>query len=169
MSGQTTIGNALGNRFVQVFYEPTVKSWRKWADKQSFISPLLLQWLSMPDSEEFSGGKFYYMDPNEDMDSAGATTLMCTPRAWTNAMRELALYSHTGSLEGFTIFDIDRDILAFTLNQYVPAQAIDSFLAFLDVIQKIGNFDRAVEAVWKNDGKGFSIAKKDLKLPLTFL
>ena len=77
-------------------------------------------------------------------------------------MRELALYSHTGSLEGFTIFDIDRDILAMTLNQYVPAQAIDAFLAFLEVIQKIGDFDNAVHAVWKKDGKGFSIAKKDL-------
>lgn len=162
MSGQSTIGNALSNRFAQVYYEPTVNSWRKWADKQGFISPLLLQWLSLPESENMSGAKYYYMDPNEDLDSGDPTKLMCTPRAWTNAMRELAEYSHTGSLEGFTIFDIDRDILAFTLNQYVPAQAIDSFMAFLDVIQKIGDFDRAVEAVWKNDGKGFSIAKKDL-------
>ena len=162
MSGQSNIGNALSNRFAQVYYEPTVNSWRKWADKQGFISPLLLQWLSLPESENMSGAKYYYMDPNEDLDSGDPTKLMCTPRAWTNAMRELALYSHTGSLEGFTIFDIDRDILAFTLNQYVPAQAIDSFIAFLDVIQKIGDFDRAVEAVWKNDGKGFSIAKKDL-------
>ena len=161
-TGQSNIGNALSNRFAQVYYEPTVNSWRKWADKQGFISPLLLQWLSLPESENMSGAKYYYMDPNEDLDSGDPTKLMCTPRAWTNAMRELALYSHTGSLEGFTIFDIDRDILAFTLNQYVPAQAIDSFLAFLDVIQKIGDFDRAVEAVWNKDGKGFSIAKKDL-------
>ena len=161
-SGQSNIGNALANRFAQVYYEPTVNTWRKWADKQGFISPLLLQWLSLPESENMSGAKYYYMDPNEDLDSGDPTKLMCTPRAWTNAMRELALYSHTGNLEGFTIFDIDRDILAMTLNQYVPAQAIDSFISFLDVIQKIGDFDRAVEAVWKNDGKGFSIAKKDL-------
>lgn len=161
-SGQSDIGNALINRFAQVYYEPTVDTWRQWADKQNFISPLLLQWLSMPESENMSGGKFYYMDPNEDMDSADVTKLMCTPRSWTNAMRELALYSHTGSLEGFTIFDIDRDIIAMTLNQYVPAAAIDSFLAFLDVIQKIGDFDSAVYDVWNNGGKSFKLNKKDL-------
>lgn len=162
MSGQAEIGNALANRFAQVYYEPTVHTWRKWADKQNFISPLLLQWLSMPESENMSGGKFYYMDPNETMDGAGVTKLMCTPRSWTNAMRELACYSETGSLEGFSIFDIDRDILAMTLNQYVPSDAIDSFLAFLEVISKIGNFDAAVYEVWQNGGKNFKLDKKDL-------
>ena len=162
MSGQADIGNALSNRFAQIYYEPTVDTWRQWADKQNFISPLLLSWLSMPESENMSGGKFYYMDPNEDMDGAGVTKLMCTPRSWTNAMRELAGYSHTGTLEGFTIFDIDRDILAMTLNQYVPAKAVDSFLAFLEVISKIGDFDAAVRDIWKNGGKKFKLAKKDL-------
>lgn len=168
-SGQSDIGNALANRFAQVYYEPTVHSWRKWADQQNFISPLLLQWLSMPESENMSGGKFYYMDPNEDIDSSDVTKLMCTPRSWTNAMRELAEYSNTGTLEGFTIFDIDRDILAMTLNQYVPADAVDSFLAFLEVISKIGNFDDAVHDVWQNGGKAFKLNKKDLNkivLPL---
>ena len=161
-SGQADIGNALANRFAQVYYEPTVHTWRKWADKQGFISPLLLQWLSMPESENMSGGKFYYMDPNEDMDGAGVTKLMCTPRAWTNAMRELACYSETGTLEGFTIFDIPRDIMTMTLNQYVPSDAIDSFLAFLEVISKIGNFDAAVHDIWRNGGKNFKLDKKDL-------
>lgn len=163
-SGQADIGNALANRFAQVYYEPTVFTWRKWADQQNFISPLLLQWLSMPESENMSGGKFYYMDPNEDMDSGDVTKLMCTPRSWTNAMRDLAEYSNTGTLEGFTIFDIDRDILAMTLNQYVPADAVDSFLAFLEVISKIGNFDQAVHDIWHNGGKNFKLSKKDLNL-----
>lgn len=161
-SGQTDIGNALGNRFAQVYYEPTVDSWKEWAQKQGFISPLLISWLSMPASENMSGGKYFYMDPNEDMDGAGVTKIMCTPRSWTNAMRELAEYSHTGSLEGFTIFDIDRDILAMTLNQYVPAQAVDGFLAFLSVISKIGDFDSAVRDIWRNGGKNFKLDKKDL-------
>lgn len=164
LSGQADIGNALANRFAQVYYEPTVKTWRKWADKQKYMSPLLLQWLSMPESENMSGGKFYYKDPNEDSDDGAVTKLMCTPRAWTNAMRELACYSHTGNLEGFTIFDIPREILAMTLNQYIPADAIDSFLAFLDVIGKIGDFDRAVYDIWQNGGKGFKINKKDLNI-----
>lgn len=161
-SGQTDIGNALGNRFAQVYYEPTVDSWKEWAEKQGFISPLLISWLSMPASENMSGGKYFYMDPNEDMDGAGVTKIMCTPRSWTNAMRELAEYSHTGSLEGFTIFDIDTDILAMTLNQYVPAQAVDGFLAFLSVISKIGDFDSVVRDIWRNGGKNFKLDKKDL-------
>lgn len=161
-SGQSDIGNALANRFAQVYYEPTVNTWRKWADKQNFISPLLLQWLSMPESENMSGGRFYYMDPNEDMDGAGVTKLMCTPRSWTNAMRHLAVFSNTGSLEGFSIFDIDRDIIASTLNQYIPSDAIDSFLAFLEVVSNIGDFDGAVRDIWQNGGKKFKLNKKDL-------
>lgn len=172
MSGQAEIGNALSNRFAVVYYEPTCKSWRNWADKQKFISPLITQWLSMPESENMSGGKFFYMDPNEDMDDGRVTKLMCTPRAWTNAMRELALYSHTGSLEGFTIFDIPENIITFTLNKYVPASAISALMAFLHVIRSIGNFDDAVYDVWQNGGGRFKIDKKDLSkvaLPLAQL
>ena len=163
-NGQSDIGNALSNRFAQVYYEPTVKTWRKWADQQNFISPLLLQWLSMPESENMSGGKFYYMDPNEDMDGAGVTKLMCTPRSWTNAMEELAVYSHTGTLEGFTIFDIPTEDLKFVLNKYVPSDAVDAFMAFLHVISKIGNFDAVVRDIWGNGGKAFKVDKKDLNL-----
>lgn len=164
MSGQADIGNALGNRFRQLYYEPTAKSWMQWAKTQNYMSPLLLQWLSMPEHETYSGGKYFYMDPNETMESAGVTKIMCTPRSWTNAMRQLALYSHTGNLEGFTIFDIPRRILSRTLNQYVPSEAVDSFIAFLEVIEKVGNFDQAVHDIWKNAGKNFKLARKDLHM-----
>ena len=78
-AGQSELGNALVNRFSQVYYEPTVYTWRKWADKQRFISPLLLQWLSMPESENMSGGKFFYYAPNEEIDDENVTNIMCTP------------------------------------------------------------------------------------------
>lgn len=171
-SGQSTIGNALANRFVQFHYEPTIHTWRKWADKQNFISPLLLQWLSMPESEEMSGGKFYYMDPNNDSGRLSDTTLMCTPRSWTNAMKRLARYHHTGTLEGFKIFDIPTRIIQRALNGAIPAQAVDGFMAFLAVIEKIGNFDQAVYDVWQNGGKNTKIDKKHLNkvaLPLAQL
>lgn len=163
MSGQSDIGNALGNRFRQVYYEPTAKSWMQWAKNENYISPLLLSWLAMGE-DNMSGAKYFYMDPNESMEGAGVTKLMCTPRSWTNAMRQLAIYSNTGTLEGFSIFDIPRSIMARTLNQYVPAQAVDSFLAFLEVVSKIGNFDNAVKEVWSNEGKGLKISRKDLHL-----
>ena len=162
MSGQSDIGNALANRFNQVYYEPTVKTWENWAKTQGYMSPLLLQWLSLPESETMSGGKFFYYDPNEDATGNDVTKLMCTPRAWTNAMRKLATFSRTGNLEGWTIFDLPERVIARVLNGYVPSSAIDSFLSFLHVIQKIGDFDRTVMDIWKNDGKSFKIDKKDL-------
>lgn len=172
MAGQTAIGNALANRFVQLHYEPTVHTWRKWADQQNFISPLLLQWLSLPESENMSGSKYYYMDPNEDSNRLSDTTVMCTPRSWTNAMRRLARYHHTGSLEGFNIFDINEKTIKRALNTAIPAQAVDAFMAFLEVISEVGNFDKAVHDVWQKGGKGFSIDKKKLNkitLPLAQL
>lgn len=164
MSGQSDIGNALGNRFAQLYYEPTCKSWSEWAKNEGYMSPLLIQWLNLPSGESMSGADFFYMDPNETLEGAGITKLMCTPRSWTNAMRELACYSETGKLEGFTIFDIPEMILALTLNKYVPKQAVDGFLAFLHVIQKIGNFDQAVHDIWKNGGKNFKLDRKNLQL-----
>jgi hypothetical protein len=171
-SGQSKIGNALANRFAQVYYEPTVKTWRKWADNQKFISPLLLQWLEMPEDEDFAGGKFYYMDPNEDPSALADTTIMCTPRSWTNAMRRLATFHHTGSLEGFNITDIPDRIIRRQLNMFVPKQAVGSFMAFLNVIKGIGDFDKAVHSIWQEGGKGFKLNKKDLNkiaLPLAQL
>lgn len=168
---QARIGNALANRFGQVHYEPTVHSWRKWADKQGFMSPLLLQWLSMPESEQMSGGKFYYFDPNHNNDSADESTLMATPRSWTNAMQLVATYVQTyndqgqkldGDLSGFKICSVPRDILRDSLNMYVPSVAADAFISFLEVIEKIGDFDQAVYDVWQNGGKNFKLDKKDL-------
>lgn len=171
--GQSSIGNALGNRFAQVYYEPTAKTWRAWADKQGFMSPLLTQWLDMPAGETLAGGKFFYWDPNGD-DTAGSdmTHIMCTPRSWTNAMIDLAEMHNTGSLEGFNIFDLDAEDILFTLNKYVPAAAVDAFWAFLQTIRKIGNFDAAVQSAWQNSGAGLKIDAKDLvhvALPLAQL
>lgn len=171
--GQSSIGNALGNRFAQVYYEPTAKTWRAWADKQGFMSPLLTQWLDMPAGETLAGGKFFYWDPNGD-ETAGSdlTHIMCTPRSWTNAMIDLAEMHNTGSLEGFNIFDLDAEDILFTLNKYVPATAVDAFWAFLQTIRKIGNFDAAVQSAWHNNGAGLKIDAKDLvhvALPLAQL
>lgn len=161
---QDLIGSALSNRFQHVYYEPTVHTWKEWANTQGFISPLLTQWLSMPESENMSGAKFFYMDPNDSFDGDQYTALICTPRAWTNAMRILCRMANVGDLEGFKIVDIPRRIVARALNKCVPASAVDSFLAFLDVIEKIGDFDAAVYDVWKNSGKTFKVDKKNLNL-----
>jgi len=174
-SSQTSMSNALSNRFAQVYYEPTVHTWREWADKQGFMSPLLLQWLDMPASETHAGGKFFYFDPNDDAqasESSATTHLMCTPRSWTNAMRDIAKYHHTGKLEGFDIFDIPEWKLKFILNKYVPSDAVDAFWEFLKLIRGIGNFDAAIESAWKGHGKSLKMSPKQLinvALPLSQL
>lgn len=154
MSGQTDIGAALGNRFQHIYYEPTVNTWKKWASKQKYISPLLITWLSMPDNETIAGGKYFYMDPNEEIEDGSSTRLMCTPRSWDNAMRDLAVWADgafEGDLSGSRLLTaLDRNILKMILNKYVPASAVDSFCAFLSVIDSIsGDFDTAMKFVWK--------------------
>ena len=169
---QTTIGNALSNRFSQVYYEPTCKTWRKWAEQQGFISPLLIQWLDMPESESHSGGKYFYWDPNDKGTSDSPSHIMCTPRSWTNAMEQLAVYHETGKLEGFDIFDLDESIVKMILNKNVPAEAVDAFWSFLKLIRSVGDFDNAVHAVWKNGGRGLKISKDNIinvALPLAQL
>lgn len=162
LSSQTRLGNALANRFAIYYYQPTVKSWEEWAKTQGYISPLLLSWLNMPEHENMAGGKYFYWDPNETGEES-ESLIMCTPRSWTNAMQMICEYSNTASLEGFSILDIPKDILAIALNGAIPREAVDSFLAFLDVVRSIGNFDEAVYSVWKQAGKGFSIDKKNLR------
>lgn len=172
ISGQAPIGNALANRFNIVYYEPTFKEWEKWAKTQGYISPLLLSWLNMPEHENMSGGKYFYWDPNEANDTDNPSLIMCTPRSWTNAMRTLCCYSETASLEGFSILDIPKQMIAMSLNTSIPREAVDSFLAFLDVIRSVGNFDDAVYAIWQKGGAGFKIDKKILNkvaLPLAQL
>lgn len=171
-NSQARISNALGNRYLQVHYEPTIDSWREWAEKQRYISPLLLQWLSLPENESMSGGKYYYWDPNHKGDSYEETTLMCTPRSWTHAMQYLSTFVLTandrangeewGDLSGFKICSLPEDVIKKALNMGVPGVAADAFVEFLRVIEQIGDFDRAVYEVWQNGGKGFKLDKKNL-------
>ena len=166
-AGQSSLGNALMNRFAHIYYEPTVHTWEQWAMTQGYISPLLLSWLSLGGDEQFAGGKFYYWDPNDSNTDLlkNETRLMCTPRAWTNAMRELATFSETGKLEGWTINDIPTNIIGRCLNKYIPATAVESFMGFLSIIKELGhNFDRDIESVWSTGKFPFNINPK--KMPL---
>lgn len=159
------------SRTAQVNFEPTVYMWEKWARKQNYISPLLLAWLKMP-AEGIGGGKYFYFDPDHSAMKDEPTTLMCNPRAWTNAMRILAVYAHTADLEGFKLLDIPEKVIRRALNTTIPASVIDAFLAFLQTISEIGDFDRAVENIWRNDGKGMKIEKstlRKLEIPLSQL
>ena len=166
---QSSLNTTMLSRLDQVYYEPTVKSWEDWAKTQGFISPLLLQWLNMPANEEFSGGKFFYYDPNESGERENDGGIICNPRTWTNAMRKLACYSHTGKLEGFDILDIPEQKMKRILNGFIPASVVDQFMGFLKIVRGVGDWDRAVESVWTNAGKGLNIKKDDLRRIQTIL
>ena len=166
VSGQTRISNALANRFAQVHFCPTVNSWKAWAEKQNYISPLLLSWLSLGDSEsEIGGGKYFYWDPNEEGEETSAdveSSVMCTPRSWAKAMEDIAVFAHTADLEGFKLLDVPIDILKTVLSWHIPTRVIDAFIAFLDAIRKVGDFDAAVHSIWSNGGSFVKIDSKNL-------
>lgn len=146
--GQTEIGNAMANRFQICYYEPTVKTWAKWAAKQNYMSPLLLDWLQMGETETHAGGKYFYYDPNEKNPDDSPSKVMCTPRSWDNAMQRLAPFGRTAEEEGWDILSIKPAVIGRVLNQFIPPQAIDSFLAFLGVIRGVGSMDEFAAAVW---------------------
>ena len=172
-------GMALMNRFKHVYYQPSVSTWKTWAEKQGFMSPLLLQWLSLPESENMSGGKYYYYDPNPDLESSDASSaVMCTPRSWTKAMMELADIAQNeldidAPLSDFrTIMNIPPEMIRIAFQGNVTNDACESFLAFLNVISSVGDFDSVIEGVWKTGGAGLRVDSKIIRkvaLPLSQL
>ena len=171
--GQNTLGTALSNRFIQYHYEPTVESWLQWAEKQNYMSPVILNWLKMGKNEQFSGQKFFYWDPN-DSSPDDPTTIMCTPRSWTNALQYLSTFVKTkadydagveyGDLSGYKIFDLPKDVIREALNASIPATAVDAFMAFYELIDKVGNIEMFCNDVWKNGGKKFKVSARDLNV-----
>lgn len=162
-SGQTDIGAALSNRFAQVHYEPTFDTWKEWAEKQKYISPVLLSWLGMGSGEEMSGSKYFYWDPNED-DPDNPTKLMCSPRAWDNAMRTLACWDDTCKKDGYLdVLSIPTEAIKAILNESIPAKAIDSFVTFLELIKKVGSIETYTNQVWSK-GSAPKVAAKDMNI-----
>lgn len=172
-------GMALMNRFKHVYYQPSVSTWREWAEKQGFMSPLLLQWLSLPESENMSGGKYFYYDPNPDLEKSDkGSVVMCTPRSWTKAMMDLADLALNdldidAPLADFkTIFKIPYEYIRMALGGTVTDDACEGFIAFLRVISSVGDFDSVVRSVWEGGGRGLKIDAKKMRtvsLPLAQL
>ena len=157
---QNNLGTAMTNRFLHYYYQPNFNSWREWAEAQGYISPLLLDWLSMAEGSQASGAKYFYNDPNDD--EMNCTKLMCTPRSWTNAMINLCNWTDTADLEGWSILDLDDDDIRFALGGAVPSNAVDSFIGFLQIIRSLGDAETLAESIWQKGGKGLKIDEKDL-------
>lgn len=180
-SGQSELGNAMVNRFAQVHYEPTAKTWSKWANTQKFMSPFLTYWLGLDSTgNNYAGGKYFYYDPNEDDTTGNVTKLMCSPRSWTNAIKALARWEYTienpsdkwglGSkgkldLSGTKILDLinkDKNRAKMILGQYLPSSAVDAFVGFLSLITQVGDIDSIIKSIWKDGGKAMGNIKTDI-------
>lgn len=170
--GQEELGTALSNRFIQYHYEPTVESWLQWAKKQHYMSPVILNWLELGSDKggKYAGRKYFYWDPN-DGDPDNPTTLMCTPRSWTNAIQYLSTFVKTqadrdagvefGNLSGYKIFDVPKDVIREALNSALPYEAVEAFMSFFSIIDRIGDFEKVCQSVWKT-GKGPKLSRQDL-------
>ena len=171
--GQNELGTALSNRFLQYHFEPTVDSWLIWARKQNYMSPVILNWLEMGSDKggKYAGRPYYYWDANDKLELKEPTTLMCTPRSWTNALQYMSTFVKTqadydagnkyGDLSGYKIFDLPEDIIREALLSALPVAAVEAFMSFYSVIDKVGDFDRVCNGIWKS-GKGPKLSNSDL-------
>ena len=124
MDTQHDLSMALANRFRQVNYSPTCKSWRKWADKQGYMNKHVLDWLEQ--NEKY----FYYQDNDE-------TKIFCTPRAWESACQALADESYTADEEGFDLLALPDDVILACLQDNVGLTAARGFLDYVKLMRTV--------------------------------
>lgn len=124
MDTQHDLSIALANRFRQVNYSPTCKSWRKWADKKGYMNKHVLDWLEQ--NEKY----FYYQDNDE-------TKIFCTPRAWEGACKALADMSYTADEEGFDLLALPDDVIMGEVQDYVGLTAARAFMDYVKLMRTV--------------------------------
>jgi len=124
MDTQHDLSLALANRFRQVNYSPTCKSWRKWADKQGYMNKHVLDWLEQNE-------KYFYYQDNDD------TKIYATPRAWEGACKALADMSYTADEEGFDLLALPDDVIMGEVQDYVGLTAARAFMDYVKLMRTI--------------------------------
>jgi len=124
MDTQHDLSTALANRFRQVNYSPTCKSWREWADKQGYMNKHVLDWLEQNE-------KYFYFQDNDD------TKIFCTPRAWEAACRALADESYTADEEGFDLLALPDDVIMASIQDNVGLTAARGFMDYVKLMRTI--------------------------------
>lgn len=124
MDTQHDLSMALANRFRQVNYSPTCKSWRNWAEKQGYMNKHVLDWLEQ--NEKY----FYYQDNDE-------TKIFCTPRAWESACQALADESWTADEEGFDLLALPDDVIMGCIQDNVGLTAARAFMDYVKLMRTI--------------------------------
>lgn len=121
---QQKLGQALGNRFRQVNYSPTCKSWIKWAETKGYMNQHVLDWLEQNE-------KYFYFQDNDE------TTLFCTPRAWESACQALADESYTADEEGFDLLALPDDVIMASIQDNVGLTAARAFMDYVRLMRTI--------------------------------
>jgi len=125
---QHKLSSALANRFQQVNYSPTCKSWRKWADKKGYMNKHILDWLEQNE-------KYFYFQDNDD------TTIFCTPRAWEMACRSLADEFYTADEEGFDLLSLPDDVIMSNIQMTVGLTAARAFMDYVRLMRTVNMDD----------------------------
>lgn len=121
---QHLLGNALANRFRQVNYSPTCKTWRKWAETKGYMNRHVLDWLEQNE-------KYFYFQDNDE------TKLYCTPRAWEGACQALADESYTADEEGFDLLALPDDVIMSSIQDNVGLTAARAFMDYVRLMRTI--------------------------------
>lgn len=156
--GQSRVGNAVLNRFAQLYYEPTCKSWMEWAKTKKYISPMLMRFFKIGQNST----KYFYYDPNEEDGgiSDNPCTLIATPRSWEAAMRELCRWNRTADMEGWKLVDMLRDhgdnLIKRCMCKYIPSNVVTEFLEMLHTFDVCGEPEVLTENVLKGNGADFT-------------
>lgn len=121
---QHNLSMALANRFRQVNYSPTCKSWRNWAEKQGYMNQHILDWLEQNE-------KYFYFQDNDE------TKIYCTPRAWEAACQALADESYTADEEGFDLLALSDDVIMAAIQDNVGLTAARAFMDYVRLMRTI--------------------------------
>lgn len=123
---QTILGKALGNRFKQINYAPTYKSWKKWAETKKYMNQFVLDWLEQNE-------KYFYYQAKEDVDSS----IYASPRSWELACKALAEESYTADEEGFDLLALPDDVIKLNIQSCVGLDPANGFLDYVRLIRTV--------------------------------
>lgn len=132
--GAYDLNTALLDRFDVVNYEPSVKTWRKWAEKHGYMNPHILDWL------EQNSKYFYYSSDDQNSNK------VCSPRDWEAACLRLATYAQTAEEEGFDLLRIPDNTIKRSIWLSCGADVANFFMEYVRLIRTIDV--KKLESVW---------------------
>lgn len=116
---------ALGNRFEQVNFVPTLKDWLKWAEKKDYMSKVVLNFI------KFNEKYWYNMNPEDDDQHVFAS-----PRSWENCCKTLYAIKNCPDAA-----DADPAMIERICNQAIQAivgdKAATEFIAFMKLCDSV--------------------------------